>query len=220
MTLAIFDLDNTLIAGDSDHGWGEFLADRGKVDGEVYRAMNEKFYQDYQHGRLDIGEYLAFALEPLARLSREELDDLHRAFMAEVIEPLWLPRAVALVESHRQRGHRLMVITSTNRFIVEPICQRLGIADLLATELVERDGRYTGAVDGVPTYQEGKVIRLKEWLVDSGEELAGSYFYSDSINDLPLLEVVDNPVAVDPDERLAATAAERGWPVITLRDEG
>ena len=220
MTLAIFDLDNTLIAGDSDHGWGEFLADRGKVDGEVYRAMNEKFYQDYQHGRLDIGEYLAFALEPLARLPRTELVDLHRAFMAQVIEPLWLPAAVALVESHRQRGHRLMVITSTNRFIVEPICQRLGIADLLATELVERDGRYTGAVDGVPTYQEGKVIRLREWLAASGEELAGSYFYSDSINDLPLLEVVDNPVAVDPDERLAAIASERGWPVISLRGQG
>lgn len=218
MPLAIFDLDNTLIAGDSDHGWGEFLADRSKVDVEVYRAMNEKFYQDYQQGQLDMDEYLAFALEPLARLSRAELAELHGAFMAEVIEPMWLPRAVALVESHRQRGHRVMVITSTNRFIVEPICQRLGIADLLATELVERDGRYTGAVDGMPTYQEGKVTRLREWLAATGETLVGSYFYSDSINDLPLLEVVDNPVAVDPDERLAATAAERGWPVISLRD--
>lgn len=216
-TLAIFDLDNTLIAGDSDHGWGQFLADRGKVDGEVYRAMNEKFYQDYLNGCLDIHEYLAFALEPLASLPRAELDALHRDFMADVIEPMWLPAAEELVESHRRQGHRVMVITSTNRFIVEPICRRLGIVDLLATELVECEGRYTGEVAGVPTYKEGKVIRLREWLASTGEQLAGSYFYSDSINDLPLLEVVDNPVAVDPDERLRAVAVERGWSVISLR---
>ncbi|HLS99038.1 MAG: HAD family hydrolase [Porticoccaceae bacterium] len=218
MALAIFDLDNTLIAGDSDHGWGEFLASRGKVDAANYRAMNEKFYRDYQQGRLDIHEYLAFALEPLARLPREELVALHREFMVAVIEPLWLPRAVQLVQHHRERGDRLMVITSTNRFIAEPICHRLGIRDLLATELAMADGRYTGAVDGVPTYRDGKVTRLRAWLDVEGESLAGSYFYSDSLNDLPLLEVVDHPVAVDPDERLAAIAAERGWPVISLRD--
>lgn len=218
MALAIFDLDNTLIAGDSDHGWGEFLARHGKVDAADYRAMNEKFYSDYQQGCLDIHEYLAFALQPLAALPREELAALHRAFMAEVIEPLWLPRAVQLVQHHRGRGDRLMVITSTNRFIAEPICHKLGIRELLATELVVVDGRYTGAVDGVPTYREGKVTRLRAWLDAEGESLAGSYFYSDSLNDLPLLEVVDHPVAVDPDQRLSAVAAERGWPVISLRD--
>lgn len=218
MALAIFDLDNTLIGGDSDHGWGEFLVSHGQVDGDSYRAMNEKFYQDYQLGRLDIREYLAFALQPLAHLPRAELDALHRTFMTEVVEPLWLPRAVALVEHHRARGDRLLVITSTNRFVVEPICLRLGIAELLATELVERDGRFTGEVEGIPTFREGKVTRLREWLEDSGETLQGSYFYSDSTNDLPLLEVVDHPVAVDPDDRLAAVAADRGWPIISLRD--
>ncbi len=217
MALAIFDLDNTLIAGDSDHGWGEFLVTRNKVDAVAYRDMNEKFYDDYQQGRLDIHEYLAFALEPLARLPPEELAALHREFMAEVIEPLCLPRAEALVQRHRQQGDLLMVITSTNRFIVEPICRRLGIGELLATELEVDQGRYTGKVAGTPTYREGKVARLREWLDSRDDTLAGSYFYSDSINDLPLLEEVDNPVAVDPDEPLAAIAAERGWPVISLR---
>ncbi|KJS07935.1 MAG: phosphoserine phosphatase [Gammaproteobacteria bacterium BRH_c0] len=217
MALAIFDLDNTLIAGDSDHGWGEFLANRKVVDPVHYRAMNEKFYQDYQHGRLDIREYLAFALKPLAQLPQEELVALHRAFMEEVIQPLWLPRAVELVQHHRQRGDLLMVITSTNRFIAEPICHRLGIHELLATELVTVNGRYTGEVLGTPTYREGKVVRLKQWLEETGHSLQGSYFYSDSINDLPLLEVVDNPVVVDGDASLKAVAAERGWPLMSLR---
>ena len=217
MALAIFDLDNTLIAGDSDHGWGEFLANRKVVDPVHYRAMNEKFYQDYQHGRLDIREYLAFALKPLAQLPQEELVALHRAFMEEVIQPLLLPRAVELVQHHRQRGDLLMVITSTNRFIAEPICHRLGIHELLATELVTVNGRYTGEVLGTPTYREGKVVRLKQWLEETGHSLQGSYFYSDSINDLPLLEVVDNPVVVDGDASLKAVAAERGWPLMSLR---
>src|SRR5690606_2135358 len=218
MALAIFDLDNTLIAGDSDHGWGEFLASRGKVDAANYRAMNEKFYRDYQQRPLDIHEYLAFAPEPPARLPREELVAQHREFMVPGIQPLGLARAGQQVQRHRERGDRLRVSTSTNRFIAEPICHKLGIHDLLATELAMADGCYTGAVGGVPTYREGKVTRLRAWLDAEGESLAGSYFYSDSINDLPLLEVVDHPVAVDPDERLAAVAAERGWPVISLRD--
>lgn len=217
MALAIFDLDNTLIAGDSDHGWGVFLADRGVVDGEQYREMNEKFYQDYQRGELDILEYLAFALQPLARLAREELVQLHREFMIQVIEPMWLPKAVQLVQKHREQGDRLMVITSTNRFIVEPICHKFGIHEVIATELEISEDRYTGRVAGIPAYREGKVTRLTAWLEAHQESLEGSTFYSDSINDQPLLERVDHPVAVDPDPALAELARARGWPEISLR---
>jgi len=219
MALAIFDLDNTLIAGDSDYSWGEFLVQEGKVDPEIYQQKNEKFYQDYQQGRLDILEYLAFALEPLARLSPEELAGLHRKFMSEVIQPMWLPAAVGLLQKHRQQGDYLLVITSTNRFVVEPICARLGVDGLLATELAIRDNRYTGEVAGEPTFREGQVRRLQAWLDETGYSLDGSYFYSDSINDLPLLEEVSHPVAVDPDESLAEIAMQRQWPVITLRRE-
>lgn len=217
MALAIFDLDNTLIAGDSDYSWGEFLVAKGKVDAATYRDTNARFYEDYQHGRLDIREYLRFALRPLAQLSREELAGLHRDFMAEVIEPMWLPAAVELLHRHRTRGDYLLVITSTNRFVVEPICQRLGVDALLATEPEMVDGRYTGEIAGTPAFREGKVTRLNEWLDGSEYSLSGSWFYSDSINDLPLLELVDNPVVVDPDQALDRLAAERGWPVITLR---
>jgi len=219
MALAIFDLDNTLIAGDSDYSWGEFLVAQGKVDASVYREKNEKFYQDYQRGRLEILEYLAFALEPLARLTREELSVLHRQFMADVIQPMWQPAAVQLLQKHRAQGDFLLVITSTNRFVVEPICARLGVDELLATELVIEHGRYTGEVDGEPTFKEGKVRRLNAWIQTSGHSMAGSYFYSDSINDLPLLEIVDKPVAVDPDESLSEIASHRQWPIISLRQQ-
>lgn len=219
MALAIFDLDNTLIAGDSDYSWGEFLVREGMVDADVYREKNEKFYQDYQHGKLDIREYLAFALEPLARLTPEVLAGLHRKFMTDVIRPMWLPASVRLLQQHRQRGDFLLVITSTNRFVVEPICAKLGVDDLLATELVVENHRYNGQVVGEPTFREGKVHRLKSWLQDTGHSMVGSYFYSDSINDLPLLEVVDKPVAVDPDSELAEIARQRQWPVISLRQQ-
>jgi HAD superfamily hydrolase (TIGR01490 family) len=217
MALAIFDLDNTLIAGDSDYSWGEFLVGEGMVDAAHYREKNEKFYQDYQHGNLDIREYLAFALEPLARLTPEVLAGLHRKFMTEVIRPMWLPAAVRLLQKHRQQGDFLLVITSTNRFVVEPICAKLGVDDLLATELAVENHRYNGEVAGEPTFREGKVSRLKSWLETTGHSMAGSYFYSDSINDLPLLEVVEKPVAVDPDSELAEIARQRQWPVISLR---
>lgn len=217
MALAIFDLDNTLIAGDSDYSWGEFLVRQAVVDSNQYREMNDKFYQDYQKGQLDIREYLAFALQPLARLSPEQLSALHRQFMAEVIQPMWLPRAVQLLQKHRRQGDFLLVITSTNRFVVEPICARLGVDDLLATELVIEDGRYTGEVAGEPTFREGKVNRLKLWLEQQGRSLQGSCCYTDSINDLPILEVVDTPVVVDPDDALAAVAKQRGWQAISLR---
>ncbi|MGY8849750.1 MAG: histidinol-phosphatase [Pseudomonadales bacterium] len=217
MALAIFDLDNTLIAGDSDHGWGEFLVANDKVDANHYQRMNDQFYVDYEAGCLDILAYLEFSLAPLAATSMEELAALHLKFMQQIISPLRLPKAEALIEQHRQAGDRLLVITSTNRFIVEPICQALGIDELLATDPEIIDGRYTGKIVGTPTYQEGKVERLKLWLSENNETLAGSYFYSDSINDLPLLLEVDKPVAVDPDDALSAEATSRGWDIISLR---
>ena len=217
MALAIFDLDNTLIAGDSDHGWGEFLVANDKVDANHYQRMNDQFYVDYEAGCLDILAYLEFSLAPLAATSMEELAALHLKFMQQIISPLRLPKAEALIEQHRQAGDRLLVITSTNRFIVEPICQALGIVELLATDPEIIDGRYTGKIVGTPTYQEGKVERLKLWLSENNETLAGSYFYSDSINDLPLLLEVERPVAVDPDDALSAEATSRGWDIISLR---
>ena len=166
---------------------------------------------------MDILAYLEFSLAPLAATSMEELAALHLKFMQQIISPLRLPKAEALIEQHRQAGDRLLVITSTNRFIVEPICQALGIDELLATDPEIIDGRYTGKIVGTPTYQEGKVERLKLWLSENNETLAGSYFYSDSINDLPLLLEVDKPVAVDPDDALSAEATSRGWDIISLR---
>ena len=217
MPLALFDLDNTLLAGDSDYAWGEFLVHENKVDPNHYARMNEQFYEDYQQGKLDIFEYLRFALAPLAALEPQELVDLHRKFMNDVISKMWLPAAEALVEQHRAAGDRLMVISATNRFIVEPICHRFGINEIIATEPEQIEGRYTGQVVGVPSYQQGKVTRLQNWLEENDEILAGSSFYSDSINDLPLLEVVEKPVAVNPDKLLLAEANQRDWPVLDLR---
>ncbi len=217
MPLALFDLDNTLLAGDSDYAWGEFLVHENKVDPDHYARMNEQFYEDYQQGKLDIYEYLRFALAPLAALEPQELVDLHHKFMNQVVSKMWLPAAEALVEKHRVAGDQLMVISATNRFIVEPICHRFGISEIIATEPEQLEGRYTGRVTGVPSYQQGKVTRLQRWLEEKGESLEGSHFYSDSINDLPLLQVVDQAVAVNPDELLLAEAVQRGWPVLDLR---
>ncbi len=217
MPLALFDLDNTLIAGDSDYAWGEFLVHENKVDPDHYKRMNQQFYEDYQQGELDIFEYLRFALAPLAALEPQELVELHRKFMNKVVSKMWLPAAEALIEKHREAGDRLMVISATNRFIVEPICHRFGITEVIATEPEQKDGRYTGRVAGVPSYQQGKVTRLQNWLEESGETLTGSTFYSDSINDLPLLEIVDKAVAVNPDALLLAETSKRGWPVLDLR---
>lgn len=218
MALAIFDLDNTLIAGDSDYSWGEFLVAQGKVDSDYYRVMNDRFFADYEAGRLDINAYLQFSLEPLSKITRAELSQLHEKFMAEVISPMMLDKAQGLLEKHRRAGDKLLVITSTNRFIVEPICKALGIDQVIATELEIVDGRYTGNISGVPSYREGKVERLNNWLTANRQDIDDSYFYSDSINDLPLLEKVDHPVAVDPDPQLREQAAARGWQIISLRD--
>jgi HAD superfamily hydrolase (TIGR01490 family) len=218
MALAIFDLDNTLIAGDSDYSWGEFLVAQGKVDSDYYRVMNDRFFADYEAGRLDINAYLQFSLEPLSNITRAELSQLHEKFMAEVISPMMLDKAQGLLEKHRRAGDQLLVITSTNRFIVEPICKALGIDQVIATELEIVDGRYTGNISGVASYREGKVERLNNWLTANRQDIDGSYFYSDSINDLPLLQKVDYPVAVDPDPQLREQAAARGWQIISLRD--
>jgi HAD superfamily hydrolase (TIGR01490 family) len=217
LSLAIFDLDNTLIAGDSDHGWGEFLIERGHVSAEEHKHRNDGFYQDYQNGTLDIREYLEFALAPLSRFDMSKLDELHSDFMREKIEPIILNKGLELIERHQQAGDTLLIITATNSFVTKAIAKRLGIDNILASEAEIKNGRYTGKPIGTPTFQEGKVERLNEWLGTAGESLKGSYFYSDSANDLPLLEQVDNPFAVDPDERLSQIAQARSWPIISLR---
>jgi HAD superfamily hydrolase (TIGR01490 family) len=219
LSLAIFDLDNTLLGGDSDHAWGEFLVNHDIVDRDYYKSENDRFYQQYQNGGLVIADYLAFALEPLSQHSKQQLDAWHEEFMAEMIEPMRLPQADALLDKHRQLGDVLLIITATNSFVTEPIAQVLGVDHILATDPEFIDGHYTGRVTGTPCFQQGKVERLKKWLVEHSQSLDGSYFYSDSHNDLPLLEVVNFPVAVDADEKLEATALDRNWPIISLRNE-
>lgn len=215
--LALFDLDNTLLAGDSDHSWGEWLCQKGLVDAGEYQARNDAFYADYQAGTLDVFAYQAFTQAILARTDAAQLAAWHQQFMAEVIEPIILPKGEALLAEHRAAGDRLVIITATNRFVTGPIAARLGVETLIATECETLDGRYTGKTFDVPCFQGGKVTRLQRWLDETGMSLDGSYFYSDSRNDLPLLEVVANPVAVDPDDVLRATAVARGWPVLSLR---
>ncbi len=217
MPLALFDLDNTLLAGDSDYLWGLFLGERGIVDTETYVRENERFYREYREGRLDIHEFLRFSLAPLAGHPPARLRAWREAFVAEKIEPILLPAGRRLIERHRRRGDIPVIITATNAFVTRPIADRLGVRELIATEPEFRDGRYTGAVAGIPCFQEGKVQRLRQWLDERGLDLEASWFYSDSHNDLPLLERVTHPVAVDPDDTLAAEARRRGWPVRSLR---
>lgn len=217
MNLAIFDLDNTLLADDSDYLWGQFLVEQGIVDRDRYEASNAHFYQQYQHGTLDIAEFLAFALQPLADNEPEQLYRWRAQFVEEKIRPILLPAAQQLVDKHKRLGHTPLVITATNRFVTEPIVALYGIEHLIATSPEMADGRYTGRFEGTPCFQEGKVKRLEEWLRDHNATLQGSWFYSDSHNDVPLLSRVENPVAVDPDDSLQAIALTRGWPVISLR---
>ncbi len=218
MSLAIFDLDNTLLRGDSDHAWGEFLVEQGAVDAGRFKSENDRYYAAYQAGTLDIYEFLEkHQLCPLAEHDRAKLEHWRRQFMLTRIAPLITAEARALVEKHRANGDTLLIITATNRFITEPIAGIFGIAHLIATEPEERDGRFTGKVAGVPSYRDGKVTRLTEWLNEHRETLDDSWFYSDSHNDLPLLNLVTHPVAVNPDETLAGYARNRGWPVLMLR---
>ncbi|MEH6551840.1 MAG: HAD family hydrolase [Pseudomonadales bacterium] len=217
MALVLFDLDNTLIAGDSDHAWGQFIVEKGLVDAQDYGQANDQFYADYEAGQLDIVAYQEFALTPLKQFSAKELDALHREYMACKIAPMHLIKAGQLIGSHRRAGDKLVIITSTNSFITAPIAAMMGINTLIATEGEKKAGRFTGKVKGVPCYQKGKVTRLKQWLRETGSGLAGSYAYSDSHNDLPLLKMVENPVAVDPDPSLRQQAEKSGWKIMSLR---
>jgi len=217
MTLAIFDLDNTLIGGDSDYLWGNYLVAAGLVNKDVYERENQRFYDEYRRGTLNIYEFLDFSLRPLANHPLDTLLELRKRFMVEVITPIILPAAVALIDDHRRQGHTPLIITATNRFITEPIAHAFGVDQLLATEPEVIDGCYTGRVTGTPTFRDGKVTRLRHWLSDHHANLADSWFYSDSHNDLPLLEMVTHPVAVDADETLQQHAEMRGWSIISLR---
>ncbi len=217
MILALFDLDNTLLAGDSDFEWAQFLIERGVLDREVYEVRNQAFYDQYKAGTLDIREFLDFQLKPLSRHPRAVLDAWHAEFMTERIQPMLRDTARALVERHRDEVR--VIITATNSFVTAPIARAFGIEHLIATEPEMRDGGFTGGVLGTPCFREGKVERLEAWLAGRGESiktLIKSTFYSDSHNDLPLLERVTHPVAVDPDAALRAHAVTRGWPVLSL----
>ena len=217
MSLAIFDLDNTLLGTDSDHAWGEFLVRHGKVDAKEYQKKNDDFYQDYKDGNLDINAYLEFVLQPLSLETPETLNAWHDQFMQEFIEPAILPKALELLKQHRDDGDYLLIITATNSFITHPIAKRLGVDDIMATDAEVIDGRYTGKVAGIPCYQEGKVTRLLNWLEGKPHSIEGSYFYSDSHSDIPLLSKVSYPVAVDPDEKLTQHAEQHQWPILSLR---
>ncbi|QEP44055.1 HAD family hydrolase [Ectothiorhodospiraceae bacterium BW-2] len=217
MPLALFDLDNTLIAADSDHLWGEFLVERGVVDREYYGQQNDHFYAQYREGTLDIYQFLRFSLKPLSQHPLAQLEQWREQFFAQKIAPQLLPKARQRLEHHRQQGDRVIIITATNRFVTEPIANAYGVEDLIATEPERVEGRYTGEVWGTPCFQHGKVERLQQWLSEQQQSLAGSWFYSDSHNDLPLLERVSHPVAVDADATLTQIALERGWQQLSLR---
>jgi HAD superfamily hydrolase (TIGR01490 family) len=218
MSLAIFDLDNTLLRGDSDHAWGEFLVEQGAVDRERFTRENDRYYAAYVAGTLDIYEFLEkHQLRPLAEHDRARLEQWRAEFIHSKIAALITPGAHALVEKHRARGDTLLIITATNRFITAPIAAIFGIPHLIATEPEEVNGRFTGKVAGVPSYRDGKVTRLTAWLNEHRQTLDDSWFYSDSHNDLPLLNLVTHPVAVNPDPALADYARNRGWPVIEIR---
>jgi HAD superfamily hydrolase (TIGR01490 family) len=217
MSLAIFDLDNTLIGGDSDFLWGEFIGEEGIVDANAYRKKNEYFYQQYDLGTLDIYAWLEFCLEPLTRYSMTELQELHHRFMIQKIEPIMLDKAQNCINRHKERGDTVLVMTASNSFVTAPIVKQYGINQLLATEPEIKAGRYTGGVSGMPCFQAGKIDKLMPWLQKNEETLTGSTFYSDSHNDLPLLELVDNPVAVNADKILTKIAEKKGWEILNWR---
>lgn len=216
--LAVFDLDNTLLAGDSDYLWGQFLVDSGHVDRARYEVANRRFFEQYEVGTLDILEFSRFSLQPLTTLEPGLRESLRRQFVEQRIRPVVAPGAVSLLNQHRKAGHDLLITTATNRFITAPIADLLGVDNLLATEPELIDGRYTGALTGTPNFREGKLIRLRQWLQQRPHPYARIHAYSDSHNDLPLLELADQPAAVDPDPKLREHALRVGWPVISLRD--
>jgi len=220
MQLALFDLDNTLLNGDSDFEWAQFLITKGVLDREVHEAKNQAFYDDYKAGTLDIHAFLQFQLAPLTRHPRAELDAWHREFMATRIQPIIGTPARALVQHHLDAGDLCAIVTATNSFVTGPICREFGIPHLVATVPAHEGGRFTGGPRGLPAFREGKIVRVEAWLEALGlwwGAFKQSTFYSDSLNDLPLLEKVSHPVAVDPDDTLRTHAAARGWPILSLR---
>ena len=217
MKLAIFDLDNTLIGGDSDYLWGEFLAEQGHVDGAIRQQQNRHYYAEYKAGRLDIHDFLEFQLQPLAGVDPEILDQLREQYLEEKVQSILLDKSFKLIADHRQQGHTLLIITATNSFITQPIAELMGVSNLIASEAEMKDGRYTGKPIGIPSYAEGKVTRLNAWLKENNNQPEETWFYSDSHNDLPLLRIVNHPFAVDPDDILREEATRQGWPIISLR---
>ena len=218
MSLAMFDLDNTLIGGDSDYLWGEFLCEEGIiVDPVSFQKMNENFYQQYEIGKLDIYAWAEFSFKVLTEYSLDKLYELRQNFIQQKIEPIFLEKAQSCINQHKEKGDTVLVITASNTFITAPIAEMYGIDHLLATEPEFKSRRFTGKVSGIPCFQSGKIDNLMPWLDKNGENLIGSYFYSDSHNDLPLLELVDNPVAINSDKVLTSVALENGWPVLNWR---
>lgn len=217
MPLTIFDLDNTLITNDSDFLWGQFLVENGIVDPLEYEQKNRQFFEDYEQGCLDIDSFLKFSLKPLSEHTTQQLYQWRTEFIEQVIQPIIAPGTPALLEKHRQQGDTLMIISATNLFITQPIAELLDIPNILATQPEISNGTYTGNYVGIPTYQQGKVDALQQWMNKTGLDLSASYFYSDSHNDLPLLHLVDNPVAVNPDNQLKKIALAQQWPIVDLR---
>jgi HAD superfamily hydrolase (TIGR01490 family) len=218
MNLALFDLDNTLLDGDSDYAWAQFLIEQGVLHAGEYDAKNEYFYSRYKDGTLDIHEFLDFQLAPIADRPRRQLDAWHQDFMQRKIRPIIASGAPALIAKHA--ADTSAIVTATNRFITGPIAKELSVPKLIATDIEERaDGTFTGKPRGTPTFREGKIVAVNDWLASKGHRLSDyeSWFYSDSLNDLPLLELVTHPVAVDPDPTLLAHARERGWRIMSLR---
>ena len=220
MNLALFDLDNTLLTSDSDFEWSQFLIEKKVLDRNAYESRNLEFYEQYKAGTLDIHQFLDFQLQPLSRYSRIQLDNWHNEFMAKKIMPQIAPRAYELINKHILGGDLCIVITATNRFVTEPIAKMLGINNLIATEPDQENGEFNGRVLGIPCFREGKITRLEGWMDEHNFtwlSFLESWFYSDSLNDIPLLNKVSNPVAVDPDSTLRNYAKKNNWPIISLR---
>jgi HAD superfamily hydrolase (TIGR01490 family) len=220
VNLALFDLDNTLLSGDSDFEWSQFLIELGVLDRELFEAKNLAFYEQYKAGTLNITEFLDFQLKPLSRHARKVLDEWHEEFMRNKVRPMMCEKGKALVNRHRDAGDICVIVTATNSFVTAPIAREFGVGYLIATDPEVKNGEFTGNVAGIPSFREGKVLRMESWLAERGwswRSFDETWFYSDSLNDLPLLAKVKHPIAVDPDATLRAHAEKQGWTVISLR---